>query len=111
MGKETGKDGFQLLHFGHVLAATEAVVRAAIGKIKIDASNDTERFLPYYKDMEEKEHEHCTFADPGQDKDMLYEVDEHGVEKLVERERRQASRRTRVWYGPIGSGEKLMKNA
>ncbi len=111
LGKETGKDGFQLLHFGHVLAATETVIRAAIGSIKLCAPNDTEKFLPYYKNMQEEEHEHGTFADPGQDKDMLYEVDEQGVEKLVEREQRQASRRTRVWYGPIGSGEKLMKNA
>jgi nucleoside phosphorylase len=61
--------------------------------------------------MEEKEHEHGTFTNPDQDKGLLHEVDEHGEEKLVERERWQASGRTRVWYGPIGSGEKLMKNA
>ncbi len=111
LGKETEKDGFRLLHFGHVLPPTETVVRAAIGRIQLCAPNDTEKFLPYYKAMEEQKHKHGTFADPGQNKDVLYEADEHGVEKPVERERRQSPTRTRVWYGPIGSGEKLMKNA
>ncbi len=111
LGKETGKDGFQLLHFGHGLPPTEAIVRSAIGSIKITAPNDTDKFLPFYEEMGGKEHRDGTFADPGQDKDVLYEVDEHGVERMVDRGRRQASRRTQVWYGPIGSGEKLMKNA
>lgn len=31
--------------------------------------------------------------------------------KLAGYPRRPDARRTRVWYGPIGSGEKLMKNA
>jgi len=111
LGKETGKDGFQLLRFGHAMAATKTIVCSAIGSIKIHAPNDAEKFLPFYKGMEEKEHEHGNFTDPGQEKDMLYEADENGVEKLVERERRHASRRTRVWYGPIGSGDKRVRGA
>ena len=31
--------------------------------------------------------------------------------ELVERPLRPLSERTKVWYGPIGSGDKLMKNA
>lgn len=111
LGKETGKDGFQLLHFGHVLAMTEPIIRSAIGSIKLKAPNDAKIFLPYYEAMKDEEHINGTFADPGQDMDALYVVDEAGVEHAAERVRRADSKRTRVWYGPIGSGEKLMKNA
>lgn len=110
LGKET-KDGFQHLRFGHVLANTEAVVRSAIGSIKLRAPNDAEAILPYYERMKDKEHANGTFIDPGQERDKLYQSDEDGIKQLVERERRPNSKRTRVWYGPIGSGEKLMKNA
>ena len=108
LGKQTS-DGFQPLHFGHVLANSKTVVRSAIGNIKLSWPNDGEVFLPYYEEMKNKEHPNGNFIDPGQDQDQLYEYDKHGVEKLVERTRRLDSR-TRVWYGPIGSGEKLMKN-
>ncbi|KAK7404060.1 hypothetical protein QQX98_010146 [Neonectria punicea] len=111
LGKETGQDGFQLLHSGHVLAHTETVVRSAIGSIKLKAPNDAETFLPYYMHIKDREHSNGTFIDPGQEKDAFYQVNDAGVECLMERERRPDSKRTRVWYGPIGSGEKLMKNA
>jgi hypothetical protein len=111
LGKETGSDGFQLLRFGHVLVPTETVVRSAIGSIKRDAPNDVENFLPYYETMKNREHAYGSFVDPGQQEDKLYQTDELGVEQLVNRERRPDGRRTRVWYGPIGSGDKLMKNA
>ncbi|KAF5010322.1 hypothetical protein FDECE_3527 [Fusarium decemcellulare] len=111
LGKETGQDGFQLLRSGYVLANTETVVRSAIGSIRLDAPNDAERFLPYYGHIKDREHPTGTFVDPGQEKDSLYELDDDGIARLVERERRQDSKRTRVWYGSIGSGEKLMKNA
>ncbi|KAH7025139.1 uncharacterized protein B0I36DRAFT_434627 [Microdochium trichocladiopsis] len=67
--------------------------------------------LSKYGPIKDKEHVIGTFRGPGQDHDKLYEADEHGVEKEVDRPRRPDSSRTRVWYGPIGSGEKLMKNA
>ena len=108
LGKETGSDGFQLLRFGQVLANTETIVRSAIGSIKLMAPNDTEVFLPYYERIKHKEHTNGTFIDRGQEHDKLYE---DGTERLVERERRPNSKRTQVWYGPIGSGEKLMQNA
>jgi len=110
LGKETGK-GFQLLRFGHVLANTETVVRSAIGSIKLRAPNDVEVFMPYYESIKYQEHANGTFIDPGQEKDRLYQLDDDGIEHLVRRERRPDSKRSRVWYGPIGSGEKLIRNA
>ncbi|KAK3682216.1 nucleoside phosphorylase domain-containing protein [Podospora appendiculata] len=111
LGKEATRDSFQLLRFGHVLATTEVVVRSAIGSIKLEAPNDVDIFLPYYDAIKDKEHATGTFADPGQDCDTLYEFDDDGGAREVGRPRRPDARRTRVWYGPIGSGEKLMKNA
>ncbi|KAH0421195.1 hypothetical protein CcaCcLH18_13585 [Colletotrichum camelliae] len=114
LGKETGRDGFQPLQFGHVLATTETVVRSAIGSIKLQsAPNEAEIFLPYYVTMKDIKHTTGTFADPGQHYDRLYEVNENGDEKEAERPRRPEAgvQRTRVWYGSIGSGDKLMRNA
>jgi hypothetical protein len=50
LGKETD-DGFQLIQFGHSLAATEPIVRSAIGSIKVEASNDATKVLPYYEKL------------------------------------------------------------
>ncbi|KKP01898.1 hypothetical protein THAR02_06017 [Trichoderma harzianum] len=111
LGKETGTDGFQLLRAGHALAKTATVVRSAIGSIKLRAPNDSNDVLQHYKRIEHKEHPFGTFADPGQGRDMLYQANESGVESPVLRERRPDSKRIRVWYGSIGSGDKLMKNA
>ncbi|KAG7433975.1 Regulatory protein AfsR [Fusarium oxysporum f. sp. raphani] len=112
LGKET-EDGFQPLRLGHSLAMTEPIVRAAIGSIKLEAPDDTKVFLPYYEKIRNCEHSTGTFADPGQDNDILYLACGNGQEKVVERSRRSKSnyQRTRVWYGPIGSGDKLLKNA
>lgn len=110
LGKET-KDGFQPLRLGHVLAHTETVVRSAIGSIKLSAPREAILFLEYYNNMKDKEHCSGTFRDPGQEKDQLYEINEAGAEQLVQRKPRPDTGRTRVWYGPIGSGEKLVKSA
>ncbi|KAI2464766.1 purine and uridine phosphorylase [Annulohypoxylon bovei var. microspora] len=111
LGRETGKDELELLRQGHILAQTEPVIRSAIGSIKLDSPNESRLFLPYYEAMKNKAHSNGTFVDPGQELDRLYEVQDNGVEDLVERQRRPDSQRTLVWYGSIGSGEKLMKNA
>jgi hypothetical protein len=110
LGKET-EDGFQPLRLGHSLAMTEPIVRAAIGSIKLEAPNDTEIFLPYYEKIRNCEHATGTFSDPGQDDDILYLARDYGQEEIVERPRRLTHQRTRVWYGRIGSGDKLLKNA
>ncbi|KAM3485163.1 hypothetical protein MY8738_001631 [Beauveria namnaoensis] len=111
LGKETGSDDFQLLRGGDALAVTETVVRAAIGSIKRRAPNDANLILPYYHKIKNQEHDGGTFADPGQGTDQLYGTDEAGRPAIQRREPRPDERRTRIWYGPIGSGEKLMKNA
>ncbi|ESU15095.1 hypothetical protein FGSG_13401 [Fusarium graminearum PH-1] len=110
LGKETD-DGFQPLRLGHSLSMTEPIVRSAIGNIRLQAPNDTEVFLPYYEKICNCKHATGTFADPGQDNDILFNDD--GDDKVVERPRRPKSnyQRARVWYGPIGSGDKLLKNA
>ncbi len=93
----------------HVLANTESVVRATIGSLKLRAPKDAEAFLPYYEHIKHEEHADGTFIDPGQEKDMLYQMDEDGVVRPKLRDPRR--QRTRMWYGPIGSGDKLVKNA
>ncbi|KAJ2976864.1 hypothetical protein NUW58_g7983 [Xylaria curta] len=109
LGKETANDGFQLLRHGHVLATTEVAVRSAIGSIKLRSRKGAQRFLEYYEAI--KDEEDGVFSDPGENEDKLYEMDKEGTEKLVDRKPREASKRTRVWYGPVGSGDKLLKNA
>ncbi|QKX60036.1 uncharacterized protein TRUGW13939_07178 [Talaromyces rugulosus] len=109
LGKET-KYGFQLLHGGHMLPRTETIIRSAIGKIKIEAPDDADMFLPFYRSMQDKSHENGIFLDPGQDRDKLYAIYEDGVERAVNRKQRPDSERTRVWYGPLGSGDNLMEN-
>ncbi|KAF4457351.1 hypothetical protein F53441_680 [Fusarium austroafricanum] len=110
LGKETA-DGFQPLRFGHVLANTEAVVRSAIGNIRMLAPNDTAAFLPFYDLIKDKEHSNGTFADPGQENDTFYQMNNKGIGEPAQRPKRQPNKRTRVWYGTIGSGEKLTKSA
>ncbi|KAJ3499005.1 hypothetical protein NLG97_g681 [Lecanicillium saksenae] len=109
LGKET-EDGFQPLRRGHALATTEPIVRSAIGSIKIEAPYDTKKFLPYYEKIRDKEHATGTFSDPGQELHILFSLDDNGLEITTKRDRRLDSRRIRVWYGPIGSGDKLWKN-
>ncbi|KAI0875631.1 purine and uridine phosphorylase [Hypoxylon argillaceum] len=111
LGKETAHDGFQPLRRGYALASAEPVIGSAISSIRLRAGNNAQLFLQYYEAMKHEKYDRGTFLDPGQDKDLLYEMAEDGAEKLVDRQPRQVANRTRVWYGPIGSGEKLMKNA
>ncbi|KAI0894605.1 purine and uridine phosphorylase [Annulohypoxylon nitens] len=110
LGREIEQGEIELLRQGHVLTETEPVVRSAIGSIKLNSPNDSELFLRYYEAMKDKRHSTGTFADPGQEHDRLYR-DDDGAEVLVERPLRPDSQRTRVWYGPVGSGDKLMKDA
>ncbi|KAF5647835.1 calcium-independent phospholipase [Fusarium tjaetaba] len=110
LGKETA-DGFQLLNDRRVLAPVETVVRSAIGSIKMSL-NDTEAFLPFYESIKNKHHSSGTFIDPGQEEDVLYYTESSaGARKVMQRKQRPSSNRTRVWYGSIGSGEKLTKNS
>lgn len=105
LGKDIGQEPLQLLHGGHVLAKTETVVRSAIGSIKLKAPRDAEALLVHYRQIQDDD---GIFVDPGQERDILYDYD---LEMAIDRRPRPDNRRTRVWYGPIGSGEKLMRNA
>jgi nucleoside phosphorylase len=112
LGKETS-EGFEPLRYG-AQAKTETVVRSAIGSIKTYAPMRGNVFLKHYEGIKDEHHSNGTFADPGQERDQLCETvteENKPVVKLVERTPRHASERTKVWYGPIGSGDKLMKNA
>lgn len=110
LGKET-KDGFQPLRTGYTLALTAPIVRAAIGSIKLDTPNEIQHFLPYYKTISKKEHASGNFTDPGQDHDILHIFHKEALDSVADRIQRPDTRRTRVWYGAIGSGNKLLKNA
>ncbi|EEU36706.1 uncharacterized protein NECHADRAFT_51638 [Fusarium vanettenii 77-13-4] len=109
LGKETAH-GFQPLQLGRVLANTETVIRSAIAMIKRRWPKDVDLFLPLYEAMKDERHPGGTFQDPGQDKDILHRIDSDGTTHVVTRSERSAGNRTRVWYGPIGSGDKLVKN-
>jgi nucleoside phosphorylase len=109
-GKETA-DGFEL---SPTQARTKTIVRSAIGNIRSLAQVHGNNFLQYYDSIKEKPHGSGTFADPGQEKDQLYHTTdgENGpVNEPVSREPRKGSDRTQVWYGSIGSGDTLMKDA
>ena len=97
LGKET-EDGFRPLRYGHVLASTETVIRSAIGSIKLHSPDDAAIILPFYDDIKDKTHGvGKTFKDPGQANDIYHEVNEAGSERIVKRNKRLPSERTKVW--------------
>ncbi|KAK6855499.1 hypothetical protein PG995_007650 [Apiospora arundinis] len=109
LGKRT-EDGLRPLRHGHVLPEPESIVLAAIGKLK-SSSSEAKLIMRYYDDFKNKGHRGAQFADPGQAKDNLFEQVRYGRPKKVSRIARPASVRTRVWYGTIGSGDELMRDA
>jgi len=112
LGKETSS-GFELLHHG-AQAKTEQIVSSAIGNIQSHEPVHGNVFLQYYNTIKNKFHSNGTFVDPGQENDQLYlpiNKQNYLETVAVQRPMRQPSERTRVWYGFIGSGDRLMKNA
>lgn len=110
-GRETSTS-FELSRCG-AHAKTEKIVSSAIGNIKLLAPFEGNLFLDHYENMKHREHSNGTFQDPGQEKDNLFQiVSEDGVEiaRQVQRTKREKASRTKVWYGSIGSGDRLMKN-
>ncbi|OAQ97144.1 hypothetical protein LLEC1_00739 [Akanthomyces lecanii] len=110
LGKETAA-GFRLLKGGHAMAPTEAVVQSAMDVIGGEYPDEAKLFLPHYNKIKDNVHRTGTFADPGQAQDTLHITAADGKEVLVERPLRSDDQRTAVWYGPIGSGDRLVKNA
>ncbi|KAL2783344.1 nucleoside phosphorylase domain-containing protein [Aspergillus keveii] len=102
LGKQIGANKFKLLRDGHSLPQTEPIVGSAIGKIKA-IEQEAKIILGYYKEVIQKAPK---FSDPGQEKD-LFDPSSNALRTL--REHRPHDKRTRVWYGSIGSGDKLLK--
>ncbi|ORY61379.1 nucleoside phosphorylase domain-containing protein [Pseudomassariella vexata] len=110
LGRETGTDGIQLIRKGHLPPNTEAAVISAIRSIKLRLRRNPQLFLQYYDKIKHEKHDYGKYSDPGQELDKLYELGDGGIEHLVSREKRPDLERTRVWYGSIGSGDKLIKD-
>jgi nucleoside phosphorylase len=109
-GKETAT-GFQ---YNGADPKTAMLVSSAIAALKILGPRHEDVFLQYYESIKDKEHNHGgTFEDPGQAKDRLYSIvnENSPVAQPIMRRKRLPKERTKVWYGKIGSGDKLMKNA
>ncbi|KAL2801613.1 hypothetical protein BJX63DRAFT_169190 [Aspergillus granulosus] len=104
LGKQKGGDNFELLCNGHSLPQTQRIVGSAIGKLKAE-NREAQVILGYYRDIPETA---TKFPDPGQENDVLYLSDDN---LPVPRQRRPDGERTRVWYGPIGSGDQLLKSS
>ncbi|KAL2782472.1 hypothetical protein BJX66DRAFT_320651 [Aspergillus keveii] len=102
LGKQIGANKFKLLRDGHSLPQTEPIVGSAIGKIKA-IEQEARIILGYYKEVIQKAPK---FSDPGQEKDLF---NPSSKALPTPRERRPDDKRTRVWYGLIGSGDKLLK--
>ncbi|KAL2816277.1 hypothetical protein BJX63DRAFT_387804 [Aspergillus granulosus] len=104
LGKQISANEFELLRYGHSLPQTEYIVGSAIGKIKA-SEQEANILLGYYKHVTQKAPK---FSDPGQDKDILYLAKDN---MSVPRQHRPDGERTRVWYGSIGSGDRLLKSS
>ncbi|KAL4745554.1 hypothetical protein BDW72DRAFT_52920 [Aspergillus terricola var. indicus] len=104
LGKQKGVSVFELLRYGHSLPQTIRVVSSAIGKIKAKEQG-TEAVLRYYNEAARKD---TKFSDPGQENDFFYPSCD---DTPVARQRRPDAKRTCVWYGTIGSGDKLLKSS
>ncbi|KAK8927219.1 hypothetical protein VCV18_003687 [Metarhizium anisopliae] len=106
LGKWT-ENGFVLRRRGW-LDMAHKLVRSAIRQIKAgDFLQDQPLFLKHYQQMMGNLSHPEAFADPGQELDLLYETGE----SVVKRRTREAEKRTRVWYGMIGSASTLVENA
>ncbi|KAL4744307.1 hypothetical protein BDW72DRAFT_188824 [Aspergillus terricola var. indicus] len=104
LGKQKGGDNFELLCNGHSLPQTQRIVGSAIGKLKAE-NREAQVVLGYYRDIPGTA---AKFPDPGQENDVLYLSDDN---LPVPRQRRPDAKRTRVWYGSIGSGDQLLKSS
>jgi len=100
-GKET-EEGLQPLRSGHVLHPPKPILMGAILKAEMSNINSPNYYLNLFKQFDTDD-----FPDPGQDADVLYDANNDPVSRSP----RPAAKRTRVWLGPIGSGDKVHKSA
>jgi nucleoside phosphorylase len=117
LGKQT-TNGFELIRNGYQ-ARTETIVRSAINHLRLKdtllaSQKKPDTFIQYYERIMKEQDEEGIFAHPGQETDRLHHTahgDNSPTTVLVERKERPQNKRTRVWYGSIGSGDILMKDA
>jgi hypothetical protein len=96
-------------------AETPAIVRAAIGNIQLTKKkpfkkgHEFARLLDTFLQAEEDDR----FQRPSEDTDQLFEIleDPTASPMPISRPPRDETERTRVWYGNIGSGNSMMRNA
>ncbi|KAL4757636.1 5'-methylthioadenosine/S-adenosylhomocysteine nucleosidase family protein [Aspergillus foveolatus] len=86
-----------------------AILPYGLGKQKegddLEQKSETlKTILDYYRNIAGTA---TRFPDPGQENDLLYIF---GSDQPVPRPRRPDAERTRVWYGSIGSGDRLLKS-
>ncbi|KAH8649473.1 nucleoside phosphorylase domain-containing protein [Tricladium varicosporioides] len=111
LGKDT-EGGFLL---NGRQAETPAIVRAAIGDIKLrrkkpfKAENTFGRYLAAFQEKVGD----SKFLCPSQEEDILFTTPGEMASALerIERIPRDESERTRVWYGNIGSGNSMLRNS
>ncbi|KAM3497874.1 hypothetical protein MY10362_008786 [Beauveria mimosiformis] len=107
LGRVVDESGrLELLRDGHALARIEPLVLSAMSKLSQRPETTVDSLWRHYQQIENKvcDDDGNTFAYPGHDKDVLYSGG-------IRVDRPRLRQRTRVWYGSIGSGNKLMRDA
>lgn len=111
LGKDT-ESGFML---NGRQAETPAIVRAAIGNIQLTKKRpfETGNMFAIQLAVFQNDAEDVKFRCRSQEEDTLFasSKEEGAPQTLIEREPRDESERTQVWYGNIGSGSSMMRNA
>jgi nucleoside phosphorylase len=96
-------------------AETPAIVRAAIGNIQLTKKKPYKKGHEFARLLDAflQADEDGKFNYPSQDTDQLFasSADLTAPATPISRERRNETERTRVWYGSIGSGNSMMRNA
>lgn len=108
LGKDVDDGQLQLLRCGYSLNEVPKLFRGGIGNIK---DKDAEITVRFYREAMEQQLPDHTFDDPGQDKDPRFRSENSNGQDLRLGQSSSAAARTQVWYGTIGSGDKLIKNA
>lgn len=93
-------------------AETPSIVRAAIGNIQLTKKKPYKRGNEFAKHLNafQQAADNDNFLCPSQDKDQLLVSSVEMTAPPIERELRDESERTQVWYGNIGSGNSMMRN-
>jgi len=116
LGRET-EDGFLVV--GRQ-AETPAIVRSAIGSIRLNMKNpykpgnEIAAYLASFQKAMQEEDNDSSFERPDEHTDQLFALTTkmHELPAVVPRVPREgANRYPRVWYGSIGSGNSLRRNA